>query len=272
MCVRESCDHHRLDVRRLGDVRRVGWGQVQPGAVHHVATQLTMIRSGSRRPLLLCFCIEMVFFLCVVVWLPAIVCTARDGSEGAASRTRSMKVHYPYHFFSPESTSWRSKKATFNKIFTESPGDYGKLSSAQDHEDIWLYENWFYGMENGVILESGALDGVFYSTSNFFETLLHWTSIHIGVTLSLSFSVNLTVSVSLSLRTHLSPKRLIQEVIIGLFRIVKMRSISTPLSVVKVNSCTIPMAMRELSKALLSSCLLISFALGIQRSFTMKSN
>ena len=31
------------------------------------------------------------------------------------------------------------------------------LSQAQDSEDIWAYENWFYGMVGGVILESGTV-------------------------------------------------------------------------------------------------------------------
>ena len=56
---------------------------------------------------------------------------------------------------------------------------YSKLSRAQDKEDIWLYENWFYGKERGVIVESGALDGMLYSTTHLFEKWAHWTPIHI---------------------------------------------------------------------------------------------
>ena len=54
-----------------------------------------------------------------------------------------------------------------------------KESRAQVGEDLWLYENWFFGMTNGVILESGALDGDLLSTSRMFE-LLNWKSVHIG--------------------------------------------------------------------------------------------
>jgi len=50
---------------------------------------------------------------------------------------------------------------------------------AQENEDIWLYENFFYGMVNGVIIESGALDGHKYSTSSLFEEFANWTAIHI---------------------------------------------------------------------------------------------
>ena len=54
-----------------------------------------------------------------------------------------------------------------------------EISRAQDHEDVWAFENWFWGMERGVILESGALDGIEFSTSLFFEKHARWTSIHV---------------------------------------------------------------------------------------------
>jgi FkbM family methyltransferase len=57
--------------------------------------------------------------------------------------------------------------------------EYKKFSLAQDQEDIWLYEHWFYGMKDGVILESGALNGVTFSNSYFFESYANWTPIHI---------------------------------------------------------------------------------------------
>lgn len=48
-----------------------------------------------------------------------------------------------------------------------------------DQEDVWLYENWFYGMTNGVIMESGALNGVLFSNSLMFEAFANWTSINV---------------------------------------------------------------------------------------------
>ena len=42
--------------------------------------------------------------------------------------------------------------------------------------DVYMYEKWFYGMENGVIVESGV-DGVLFSNSYLFERFLRWTSI-----------------------------------------------------------------------------------------------
>jgi hypothetical protein len=52
---------------------------------------------------------------------------------------------------------------------------------AQFKEDITLYEQYFYGMKNGIIMESGALDGDLYSTSYMFEKHFDWKAIHIGV-------------------------------------------------------------------------------------------
>eukprot|EP01041_Mallomonas_annulata_P009071 gene9071-18793_t len=52
-------------------------------------------------------------------------------------------------------------------------------SLSQFKEDIWAYENWFYKMANGTILETGALDGHQHSNSYFFDTFLGWQSIHI---------------------------------------------------------------------------------------------
>lgn len=60
-----------------------------------------------------------------------------------------------------------------------SPPFYLKASHAQAHEDMYLYETFFFNKTGGVILESGALDGIRYSTSFMFEMMFNWTSIHI---------------------------------------------------------------------------------------------
>jgi hypothetical protein len=57
---------------------------------------------------------------------------------------------------------------------------YADIARAQDQEDVWLYENWFYGMKDGVIMESGALNGILFSTSFMFEKYANWTAIHVG--------------------------------------------------------------------------------------------
>lgn len=51
------------------------------------------------------------------------------------------------------------------------------VSYSQYEEDMWLINNWFYGMKDGLIIESGALDGILYSNSHVFESYLNWTSV-----------------------------------------------------------------------------------------------
>lgn len=53
------------------------------------------------------------------------------------------------------------------------------LSYAQAEEDVFLFESYFWGKKRGVILESGALDGVRFSTSLFFERAHKWTAVHV---------------------------------------------------------------------------------------------
>ena len=48
---------------------------------------------------------------------------------------------------------------TTTRILSENTADYKKYARAQSGEDIWLWENIFYGKKNGTIVESGALDG-----------------------------------------------------------------------------------------------------------------
>jgi hypothetical protein len=50
-------------------------------------------------------------------------------------------------------------------------------ANSQWGEDIFLYENYFYGMVDGIVVESGALDGIFLSNSLMFERNFGWHSI-----------------------------------------------------------------------------------------------
>lgn len=52
-------------------------------------------------------------------------------------------------------------------------------SRAQDHEDIYAMVHFFKDRQTGVILESGALDGMLFSTSFMFEKRYGWKAIHI---------------------------------------------------------------------------------------------
>jgi FkbM family methyltransferase len=48
---------------------------------------------------------------------------------------------------------------------------------SQCHEDIFLNQNIFKNKQNGVYIELGALDGILFSNTKFFEDSLNWTGI-----------------------------------------------------------------------------------------------
>jgi hypothetical protein len=48
---------------------------------------------------------------------------------------------------------------------------------SQCEEDIFLNENIFKNKTNGVYIELGALDGILYSNTKFFEDTLNWSGI-----------------------------------------------------------------------------------------------
>ena len=95
----------------------------------------------------------------------------------------ALTINYPLSFFDASATKdWRTK-AHYDAdlvLASESGRLWSENSFAQDQEDVWLYENWFYGMAGGVIMESGALNGVLFSNSYMFEHFANWTAIHVG--------------------------------------------------------------------------------------------
>jgi FkbM family methyltransferase len=86
-------------------------------------------------------------------------------------------VQYPSSIFT-HPWDWREMTPTFSPQLTKDT-KYFQIGRAQDREDVWAYENWFYGMVNGTILESGALNGIQFSTSSMFEKFSSWLAIHV---------------------------------------------------------------------------------------------
>ena len=107
----------------------------------------------------------------------------RESDTFDNTKVRALDISYPLTLFAlGNSIDWRSP-AVHNPAFEETAkakeGEYLDHSLAQDQEDVWLYENWFYGMQNGVIMESGALNGLSFSTSYMFESFGGWTALHV---------------------------------------------------------------------------------------------
>jgi len=96
----------------------------------------------------------------------------------------SLTIAYPMSAFNDltqKHVDWRTPAVKSGALAARSDEGkpYAYIARAQDQEDIWLYENWFYGMEAGVIMESGALDGKLFSTSYMFEKFANWTALHV---------------------------------------------------------------------------------------------
>ena len=73
-------------------------------------------------------------------------------------------------------------KASFDDHLSHfNSGTYGHQSirKGQSLEDAFVYEKFFFGYTNGIIVESGALDGVKFSNTFLFDKFANWTAIHV---------------------------------------------------------------------------------------------
>jgi len=69
----------------------------------------------------------------------------------------------------PENSRWTAITAASN--------EYVSMSHSQDREDVWAFERFFWQKRGGVVLESGAEDGLHASNSLFLQNFLLWHSI-----------------------------------------------------------------------------------------------
>ena len=100
---------------------------------------------------------------------------------GGLKSSRSVQMTYPNSMFSSD-IDWKIPAAVDESLvrIMKRKKTWKDISWSQHDEDMWLLENWFYGMKGGVIIESGALDGILFSNSNLFESFMNWTAILIG--------------------------------------------------------------------------------------------
>ena len=96
-----------------------------------------------------------------------------------SSITRALTINYPLHIFASNAPEWRTKASYNKKIVeeTEETKNWVEYARAQDQEDIYLYETYFYGMTGGLVIESGALDGELFSNSHLLEHFANWSAI-----------------------------------------------------------------------------------------------
>ena len=95
---------------------------------------------------------------------------------------RALQINYPLsHFRDDYKKDWR-KPGEYNGQFAKDHMEKRRWVSyarAQDQEDVWLWERYFYGIKDGVVMESGALDGDLFSNSVLFEKFANWTTINV---------------------------------------------------------------------------------------------
>lgn len=88
----------------------------------------------------------------------------------------TINIHFPRTLVGKD---WRNQASYSDLLAAESTREYLAFSKAQDEEDIMLYENWFYGMKDGLLLESGACQGDSLSLGYLFERFAKWSAINV---------------------------------------------------------------------------------------------
>ena len=76
-------------------------------------------------------------------------------------------------------SSWRQGYGKSSELIakTLSTPRWRAISRSSSKEDIWLYERLFYGISGGIIVESGAGNGIKDSISYFYEYFANWTAV-----------------------------------------------------------------------------------------------
>jgi hypothetical protein len=140
---------------------------------------------------------KVVLFIVIIVSFVNVVSSQRGGDasedgpggnrrirrrkKALAQHSKALTINFPLNLFSHNPRDWKTK-AVYNAGRVErdkSTKPWTQYARAQDQEDIWLYEHYFYGMEHGVVMESGALDGKLFSNSYLFEQYANWTALHV---------------------------------------------------------------------------------------------
>ena len=92
---------------------------------------------------------------------------------------QSVHVNLPQRIFASHS-NWREDIASSAQLRVNSANNVtvSLVSKANsDNTDVWALYNWFWGVERGVVVESGGFDGITFSVSHLFEKLADWQAI-----------------------------------------------------------------------------------------------
>jgi hypothetical protein len=91
----------------------------------------------------------------------------------------AMLASIPAWVLSPAGVSTSLTSETAEKDLSFWDAFAAGLVTSQEGEDAYAYFNFFHGQRNGLILESGALDGLTFSVSRFFVFARGWRAVHV---------------------------------------------------------------------------------------------
>lgn len=117
-----------------------------------------------------------IFFFYFISFSIAVRQRIKPNELALRNAEHTINIHFPRTIMGKD---WR-KQATYSDLLAaESTREYLAFTKAQDEEDIMIYENWFYGKKDGLLLESGACQGDSLSLGYLFENFAKWTAINI---------------------------------------------------------------------------------------------
>ena len=120
----------------------------------------------------------VIFYSFFILFLSAARQRIKPNELALQNAEHTINIIYP-RSLTGETRDWRAK-AVYNDQLASLPSEeYISKTKAQDKEDLILYENWFFGMKEGVLLESGACQGISLSLGYVFETFARWTTINV---------------------------------------------------------------------------------------------
>ena len=89
------------------------------------------------------------------------------------------KVNFPRQVFENR-VNWKDEliiNKTLQALIVDNSTYLSEAKSGDHLNDLYALENWFYGVQNGVVVESGGFDGLEFSTSYLFSKSFGWTSV-----------------------------------------------------------------------------------------------
>ena len=96
-----------------------------------------------------------------------------------AAGAGAMLSSIPAWVLSPTGVSTSLTSETTEKELSFWEAHAAGLVTSQEGEDEYAYLNFFHDQRNGLILESGALDGLTFSVSRFFVFARGWRAVHV---------------------------------------------------------------------------------------------